>query len=75
MIRSNPNIKGLNIFSHNYLFTVYADDTAFFLNDQKSIRELMKTFKLFSKFYGLKPTILKCEVSSIDSLKGVKCTM
>ena len=72
MIKSNPNIKGLNIFNHNYLYTAYADDTTFFLNDQKSIRELMKTFKLFSKFSGLKPNILKCEVAGIGSLKGVK---
>ena len=39
---------------------------------KKSIRELMKTIKLFSKFSGLKPNILKCEVAGIGSLKGVK---
>ena len=72
MIKSNPNIKGLNIFNHNYLYTAYAYDTTFFLNDQKSITELMKNFKLFSKFSELKPNILKCEVASIGSLKGVK---
>ena len=72
MIKSTPNIKGLNIFNHNYLYTAYADDTTFFLNDQKSIRELMKTFKLFSKLSGLKPNILKCKVAGIGSLKGVK---
>ena len=32
----------------------------------------MKIFKLFSKFSGLKPNILKCEVPRIGSLKGVK---
>ena len=30
MIKSNPNIKGLNIFNHNYLYIAYADDTTFF---------------------------------------------
>ena len=30
MIKSNPNIKGLNIFNSNYLYTAYADDTTFF---------------------------------------------
>ena len=44
----------------------------FLLNDQKSIRELMKTFKLFSRFSGLKRNILKCEVAVIGSLKRVK---
>ena len=33
MIKSNSNIKGLNIFNHNYLYSAYADDTTFFLND------------------------------------------
>ena len=32
----------------------------------------MKTFKLFLKFSGLKPNILKCEVIGRSSLKGVK---
>ena len=32
----------------------------------------MKTFKLFSKFSGLKSNTLKCEVVGIVSLKGVK---
>ena len=32
----------------------------------------MKTFKLFSEFFGLKPYIPKREVAGIDSLKGVK---
>ena len=30
MIKSNPNIKSLNIFNHNYLYIAYADDTTFF---------------------------------------------
>ena len=32
----------------------------------------MKTFKLFSKFYDLKPHTLKCELTDIDFLKEVK---
>ena len=32
----------------------------------------MKTFKLFSKFSGLKSNLLKCEFAGIGSLKGVK---
>ena len=74
MVKSIPNIKGLNIFNHNYLYTAYADDTTSFLNDQKSIRELMITFK-FSKFFGLKPNILKCEVAGMGSLERFKMTV
>ena len=36
------------MFNQNYLYAAYADDT-YFLNDEKSIIELMKTFKLFVK--------------------------
>ena len=48
------------------------DDTKFFSNEQKSITEIMKTLKLFSKVSGLKPRILKCEVVGTGSLKGVE---
>ena len=75
MVKSIPNIKGLNIFNHNYLYTAYAEDTTSFLNNQKSIRELMITFKSFSKFFGLKPNILKCEVARMGSLERFKTTV
>ena len=32
-IKENKNIKGLNIFNHVFLSTVYADGTTFFLRD------------------------------------------
>ena len=75
LIKSNPNIKGLNIFNHNYLYTVNSDETNFFLNDQELVRELMKTFKCFSKFSGLKANLLKCEVADLGTLKRVKMTV
>ena len=31
VIKSNKNIEGLNIFNHEFLYTVYADDITFFL--------------------------------------------
>ena len=39
------------MFNHNYLHTTYADDTAFFLNNQKLISELMKTFFWLKTLY------------------------
>ena len=30
IMKRNPNIKGLNIFNYNYLYTASADDTTFF---------------------------------------------
>ena len=29
MVKRNPNMKGLNIFNHKYLYTTYVDDTTF----------------------------------------------
>ena len=75
MIKINPKLKDLNIFNHNYLYSAYAGDKIFFLNAQRSIRELLKTFKLFSKFSGLKPNTLICKDGGICSLKGIKMTV
>ena len=54
-IMQNENINGLNMFEKTFLYTAYADDTTFFLKDEKSVTELMKTFDIFSTFSGLKP--------------------
>ena len=29
MVKRDPNMKGLNIFNHKYLYTTYVDDTTF----------------------------------------------
>ena len=61
--KNNPNIKVLNIFNHNHLHTTYAND-ATFLNEQKSISELMKTFELFSTFFDLEANILNVRLQA-----------
>ena len=40
VIKSNKNIKGLNIFNQEFLYTAYADDTTFFLKDKISAFEI-----------------------------------
>ena len=72
MVRNNKNIKGLNIFDHLFLYTAYADDTTFFLENKESLEELVKTFTLFSSFSGLKPNISKCDICGLGPLKGVE---
>ena len=47
-IMQNENMNGLNIFENTFLYTAYADDTTFFLKEEKSVIELMKTFDIFS---------------------------
>ena len=34
LVRNNKDIKGLNIFDHLFLYTAYADDTTFFLENK-----------------------------------------
>ena len=43
------------MFNHTFLYTKYADDTAFFLKDKESLIWVMKIFDIFSSFSGLKP--------------------
>ena len=47
LIKNDPNIKGIEIFEHCYLYTAYADDTTFFLKDENSIVHLSEKLKLF----------------------------
>ena len=52
LVRNNKDIEGLNIFYHPFLYTAYADDTTFFLENRESIEELVKAFSLFSSISG-----------------------
>ena len=36
LIKANPDIEGLQFFSHTFLYSAYADDTTFFLRNEKS---------------------------------------
>ena len=52
----NENINGLKIFDKAFLYTVYADDTTFFLRDEKPAIKVMKTFDVFRHFMHLNQT-------------------
>ena len=71
IIKTNKNTHGLNIFDHEYLYTVYADNTTFFLEDIRSIKVVLKDLKCFSSFSGLRPNFTKCEVAGTGVLKSV----
>ena len=71
----NENINGLNIFEKTFPYTAYADDTTFFLKDEKSVKEFMKTFDIFWTFSGLKPNKNECEIAGLGALKGVKLAL
>ena len=71
-IKSNSSIKGIDICDNIFLYTAYADDSTFFLQNLESILELINCFNIFSRYSGLQPNFSKCEFSGIGSLKGVK---
>ena len=76
LIKANPNIEGLQFFSHTFLSSAYADDTTFFLRKEKSAIEVIKTFEKFSFFYGLKINNAKCEIAGIGvKIKTALCVM
>ena len=74
LIKTISNIKGLNIFNHNFLYTAYADNTAFFLK-KKSATEIIKTFDYFSLFSDLKFNKTKCEIAGLAVLRRIKLAL
>ena len=67
LIKSDPNIKRIDIFEYCYLHTAYADDTTLFLKGRNS--------SLFSDFSGLKPNTTKCKIPGKGVLKGVQAAV
>ena len=60
---------------NEFLYTVYAGDTTFFLKDSNFVIELMNELKTFSNFSGLKPNKAKCEVAGMGVLNGVQVAL
>ena len=69
LIKQNNDIHGLTFFDHTFLYTAYADDTTFFLEDKESVKKVMKVFDTFSINSGLKPNKSKCEIAGIGGMK------
>ena len=44
LIQNNRNIESLQIFNNSFLYAAYADDTTFFLKNEKSVIEVIKSF-------------------------------
>ena len=51
-IKSNENIKVLEIFKHVFLCTAYAGYSTFFLRDTPSVKELINSFSQIYRFSG-----------------------
>ena len=75
LIKANPDIEGLQFFRHTFLYTAYADDSTFFLRNEKSATDVIKTFDKFSLFSGLKISNAKWKIAGIGVKKGVKMAL
>ena len=53
------------------MYTAFANDSTFFLNDLRSVKNLIDTFIVFSLFSGLKANFSRCEITGLGCLKGV----
>ena len=47
LIKADPDIEGLQFFSHTFLYSADVDDTTFFLRNEKSAAEVIKIFSFF----------------------------
>ena len=70
-IKKHPEIKGIEIFEHCFLYTAYADDTTFFLREAIHWEASLNIYT-FSPFLGLKPNLTKYERAGIGALKEFK---
>ena len=75
LIKENSDIERLQIFSHTFSYSAYADDTTFFLRNEKSATEAIKMFDQFSLFSGLRINNAKCETAGIGVKKGIKMAL
>ena len=74
-IIQNNYIKGIKLFDKEFIYTAYADDTTFFLQNKNHVKMLLEAFHAFSFFSGLKPNKSKCEIAGIGLLKGVNVAL
>ena len=65
----------MNVCNNDFLYTAYANDTTFFLQNEKSATEVLNNFNIMSQFSGLKINKSKCEVAGIRVMKGVKVAL
>jgi hypothetical protein len=69
-VRSNNNIKGLEIRGLQTKVSLYADDSCFLLIPQlESLHSLIEDLDTFANLSGLKPNYGKCTILCIGSLK------
>ena len=72
LTKVNPDIEGLQLFSHPFLYYAYPDNATIFLRNYKSATEVIKVFDKCSLFSGLKTNYAKFETDGIGVKKGLR---
>ena len=73
LIKLNPDIVGLKLFSHYYNITQFADDTTLILDgSQRSLQAALNTLEIFGNYSGLKMNKEKTKVIWIGRKKHSK---
>ncbi len=67
-IRANPTIRGIIINNREFKISQFADDTACFVKDTDSVREIISTLQSFQKCSGLKANLEKTHYKCLGSL-------
>ena len=75
LIKSKNNIKGLDIYGHNFLYTACTDESSFLFKNKKSVIEAFKVLHKFSVFSELKSNKEKCEVASTVVKKWIQVAL
>ena len=65
----------MTIFSNEFHYTAYVDDTTYFLNNKNSVFETLNILNKFSLVSGLSPNTTKCEIFGIGTLKEVNVAL
>ena len=74
-IKFNKNIDGINIFTHEYLYTAYTDNTTLFLKNQTSVKNALNDIESFSNLSGLCLNLDKCAIAGIGVQKNVNVAL
>ena len=61
----------LNNFDHEYLYTIYAGDTTFFVKDLNFAKEVLSNLRLYSNVNGLYPNLEKNTNVALRGMKSV----
>ena len=68
-LRTNDEIKGIEINGFGYKIIQLADDTTIFVNDLNALEMSINEFLKFEKLSGLKLNLEKCKIIELGSMR------